>query len=104
MKFSVKSMNKDLGKEAKKYADKLKAEGSLVYGNDHDGFLAGAKWALENNVGFDIKKLSDDLIILKNLHSKIFVSNIPFSEEEAELYERLVSKYEDYGFLEIFKT
>lgn len=96
-------MNKDLGKEAKKYADKLQSEGSLAYGNDHDGFLAGANWAIENNVGFDINQLSDDLIILKNLHSKIFVSGIQFNEQEAEEYERLVSKYEKYGLIEILK-
>lgn len=83
---------------AKNYANKAKNN----YDVDYKGFVSGAEWALNNLSKIDTQKLSEDLIVMKDLHNRIFLSGGQFTEKEAELYESMVSKYEGLDLMNIF--
>ncbi len=89
---------KQLEDAAKQYAE----EQNSAYSNDYYGFIAGAKWAIENNLAISGKLLSEDIVKLRELHGKIFSSNVHFDENDVEAYESLVNKYEGLDLTKIF--
>ncbi len=90
---------KELEEAAKKYADYKSTNGS---NNEYYGFIAGAKWAIENNLDISGKLFSEDIVKLRELHGKIFSSNGHFDESDVEAYESLVNKYEGIDLTKIF--
>ncbi len=89
---------KQLEDAAKQYAE----EQNSAYSNDYYGFIAGAKWAIENNLAISGKLLSEDIVKLRELHGKIFSSNGHFDDNDVEPYESLVNKYEGLDLTKIF--
>ena len=69
---------------------------------DKKAFADGAKWAIDNNAAVDGKVLTNDIVKLKELHGKIFISGGQFTEQEAEVYEDLITKYEGLDLMKIF--
>ena len=89
---------KKIENEAKNYAEKQNS----AYSNDYYGFIAGANWAIENNLSINGKQLTEDIVKLRELHNKVFSLSGKFDGNDVEEYERLVTKYEGLDLTRIF--
>ena len=89
-KFTVKMISKKI------------EEAANTHTGNKESFVSGAKWAIDNNMAIDGRKLTEDIVVLKDLYGKIFISGGQFTEQEAEVYENLVIKYEGLDLMKIF--